>query len=278
MTSGRKRYWLKIPALVILACFASALAVYARGYMTAGFRTKKSRPATIVVLPPHAEFIKEKVIMTDQMVSEAAALEAEAARSIKAQLETRGYKVRILAPQALDKNPNLRALVKKLNDRYNEEWSRMVQRPRKVRERRYIVGADVVRLCSFLKVDGVAVVRIQAVGVSKGKATMRWVAGSSAPHSYARMDVGILEGRQGGVEGYFFGLENTSLSQMTKKPAVVMGQVAENSLRKYPASTEVEEVSETDAAAVTDDRDGGDNEDAVKDFEALLGQKQGASR
>jgi len=278
MRSRRKSYWLQIPALVILACFASALAVYARGYMTPGFRAKKSRPATVVVLPPHAEFIKEKVIMTDQMVSEAAALEAEAAKSIKAQLEARGYKVRILAPQALDKNPNLRTLVKKLNDRYNEEWSRMVRRPKKVRERRYIVGADVVRLCSFLKVDGVAVARIQAVGVSKGKATMRWVAGSNAPHSYARMDVSILEGRQGGVEGYFFGFENTSLSQMAKKPAVVMGQVAENSLKKYPASTEVEEVSETDAVAAADDSDAGDNEDAVKDFEALLGPGQGASK
>jgi hypothetical protein len=152
------------------------------------------------------------MIMTDQMLSEAATLESEAATALKTQLEAKGYKVRIATPQEIAKTAGLAAVVRKVNTRYEEEWSKLVSAIA-------AATAEAVKLCAMLRADGVVVTRMVAVGVSKGKATMRAIFGSNAPHSYARIDFGVVEGRQGFIEGYFIGYENTSLSQLTKKPA-----------------------------------------------------------
>jgi transposase len=262
-------------ALFILAS-AVAAAAHAKGYMTPAFRAKQTRPMRIAVLPPHADFIKDKVLINDEMLQEARVLEAESARALAAQLEARGYQARVLSPEQIQKKPALAAAVKRVNDRYNEEWRKMVRKPRQVRQRRYSAGAEVVSLCSMLKVDGVAVARIQAVGVSKGKVAFSAIMnfGPPAQRSYARLDMGVLEGRRGAVEGYFTGYESTSLRQLVKKPAHVMGQVAENALRRYPLSTEAEQVDEKDAEQASADSDGGD--DPIEEFEMLLGQ--GASK
>jgi len=259
------RHLKTVAALAVLSCAVGA--AHAKGYMTAGFQAKRSRPMTLAILPPHAEVIKEKVVMTDDMPQEAAALEREAALALKAGLAAKGYNVRLITPDDLKANPATRTLVKKVQDRYNEEWRKIVYRPKQVRERRYQGGDDVLRLCAMLKVQGLAVSRIQAVGVSKGKATMRYFSSSSQPHSYARVDMGILEGQKGYVEAYFSGYENTSLGQILKKPALVMGQAAEHALKKYPAAADVRQVEE---AVAQKDADDAADESAIKDFEVLM--------
>ncbi len=276
MTHARSTRHRRTTATLAVALMVGTLATavaYAKAFMSNGIRAKASRPARLVVLPPHAEFIKDKMIMTDQMLSEAATLEREAAQALKTQLEAKGYKVRVATPQEISKTPGLAAVVKKANDRYEEEWSKLVYRPKKIREHRYTVGPEAVKLCAMLRADGVVVTRIVAVGVSKGKATMRAIFGSSAPHSYARVDFGLVEGRQGFIEGYFIGFENTSLSQLTKKPAYVMSQASENALKRYPGADEELPLLEVTAEAAQDDEGGAD---PVGDFEALLNKSAGA--
>ncbi len=276
MSAKTRTACLRLFGAALLAGLAAISAVEARGYMTAGFLGKKSRPLTLALLPPHAEVIKEKVVMTDDMPQEAAALEREAARAMKAGLEEKGYRVRIVTPEEVAKSAGLRVLVKKVNDRYNEEWGKILWHPKKIREHRYQGGGDVLQLCGLLKVQGVALVRIQAVGVSKGKATLRYFAGSNAPHSYARIDLGVLEGKQGFVEAYFNGVEGTSLGQILKKPALVMGQATGHALRKYPGSDEVRAVEEV--AQSKGDDDGPADESVVKDFEVLVGSPPKADK
>ena len=262
-------------ALALAVLGATTAAGWAKGYMTPGFQTKTSRPMTLALLPPHAEVIKEKAVMTDDMPEESAALEREAAQALKAQLEERGYAVKVLTPADIARNPGVKDLVRKVNERYDEEWSKILRRPKQVREKRYRPGDDVVRLASALKVQGVVVTRIQAVGVSKGKATMRYFSNSAAPHSYARVDFGVLEGKAGFVEGYFFGYENTSLGQILKKPALVMGQAVEHAAKTYPAADEAREAAEPAAVPARAADDAAD-ESAIEDFEVLLKDSAGA--
>src|SRR5688572_1558778 len=113
--------------LLLAAAFLAAVPAHAREYMTAEFLTKSPRPMVVAVLPPHAEFIKAKAVMTAQMVSEAAALEDEAARAIAVMLESKGYKVRLLTPADFDATQGLRELVTSLNGRYDEEWGKILQ-------------------------------------------------------------------------------------------------------------------------------------------------------
>lgn len=270
--SGRRRASL-VACVALLACAVSTATVYARAFMSNGFRAKTARPVRLAILPPHAEFIKDKMIMTDQMVAEAAALELNAGASLKAQLEIKGYQVRIITPQDIARVPGLQATVRKVNGRFEEEWSKMVYRPKKIREHRYTLDREAVKLCAMLRADGVVIARVQAVGVSKGKATMRAIFGSNAPHSYARIDFSVVEGKQGFIEGYFIGYENTSLSQLTKKPARVMEQATGNALKRYPAKDEALEVRDVAVEASSDDEGG---TDPVGDFEALL--KKGSAQ
>ena len=262
---------LVLPAAAAVVLLLAVAAAHARGYMTAGFQARTTRPMTLALLPPHAEVIKEKAVMTDDMPKEAAALEHEAALALKKGLEARGYGVRLVSPDDLRQDAATRTLVKKVQERYDEEWGKIIHKPKQVRERRYQGGDDVLRLCALLKVQGLVVARIQAVGVSKGKATLRYFASSAQPHSYARLDVGILEGKQGYVEAWFNGYENTSLGQILKKPALVMGQVSTQALKKYPAATEARVVTE---AAADGDADDAADESAIRDFEVLTGAKK----
>jgi hypothetical protein len=274
--SGRPASGLRLlvgAAALLLLAPAAALA---RGSMTTGFRTMKSRPMSIAILPPHAEFIKAKVVMTDQMVAESAALEREAGVALRTNLEVLGYKVRLLTPQDLEKDARLRDLVVKVNDRFGEEWGKMVYRPKAVKQERYTAGDDAVRLATLLKVEGLAVSRVIAVAETKGKAVLTGIMSMGAPpqRTYGRVDVGILNGRIGRVEGFFTGMEASSLGQLTTKPAKVMGQATENALSRYPASTEKDDIPE-DIPLPASERAGKngappDDEAAIRDFEVLI--------
>ena len=57
------------------------------GYTTDDFEARRTRPLRVAILQPHADFIKEKMIINDQMVAESMSLENEAAGAIKSVLE-----------------------------------------------------------------------------------------------------------------------------------------------------------------------------------------------
>jgi len=247
------------------------------GYTTDDFESRKTRPLRVAILQPHADFIKEKMIINDQMVAESMSLETGAAGAIKSVFDAKGYTTRVIAPADLETSAPLRTMVVKANDRYGEEWAKILYRPGRVPERLYGVGDAAIRLCSFLEVDGLVLVRIQAVGVSKGKATMRAIFGSSRPTSYARLDLAVIDGRTGAVEGFFSGFEPTSLGQITRKPSLVMGQVVDKAIRGYPTADMVRtfkkrKATVVESASVSDPR--ADPSDPVQDFEVLLQQRQ----
>ena len=266
--------------LVLAAAFVAAAPAVAREYMTAEFLTKSPRPMTIAVLPPHAEFIKAKAVMTAEMVSEAAALEVEGAKAIGAMLESKGYKVRLVTPADFETTRGLRELVTSLNGRYNEEWGKILKDKREVRYGRYGTGEEAVKLASLLHVDGLVVARVVAVGHTGGKQALTLILslGQAYAQSYARMGLGVLDGRTGRVEGYFEGMKNCTTGSLVKKPAKVMTDVVENTLNDYLAATEVKKPrkSQLEAQAKDDEPEPAADETAISDFEAILNQKGSA--
>jgi hypothetical protein len=266
--------------LVLAAAFVAAVPAVAREYMTAEFLTKAPRPMTVAVLPPHAEFIKAKAVMTAEMVAEAAALEDEGARAIGAMLESKGYKVRLVTPADFETTRGLRELVTSLNGRYNEEWGKILQDKTEVRYGRYGTGEEAVKLASLLHVDGLVVARVVAVGNTGGRQALTLILslGGAYAQSYARMGLGVLDGRTGRVEGYFEGMRNCTTGSLIKKPAKVMTDLAENTLDDYLAATEVKKPrkSQLEAQAKDDEPEPAPDEAAISDFEAILKQKGSA--
>lgn len=281
MRSRRPTSGIASAFIFILASLACVAAAHAAAYMTPGFRSKESRPLTLVLLPPQAEFIKAKAVMTNQMVKESEALEVEGAHAIVADLEAKGYKARILTTAELDGTPGLSDLVRRVNDRYQEEWSKIVRKPAKVKEGRYSLGEDVLKICSMLKSDGIAIGRIQAVGSTGGKRflTALMSAGRAVAQSYARLDLSVVEASGGQVEAYFTGVQPASLKKLLSAPAEIMTKTSKRTLRRYPGATEVKAAARAAAAATAEPSAGqdGDDEDeeetAIEDFEALLGKE-----
>jgi hypothetical protein len=265
-------------AAVVLAAGLSIPALFARASMTPGFRGRTSRPMRLAILPPHAEFIKAKVVMTDQMTAETLALEDEAARAIETRVRALGYEVKQVREADLTKNPALRRLVVAVNERYGEEWGRILNHPRGVKQNRYTLGADVVKLCAFLKVDGLILSRQVAYANTKGKAFLSGMMNLGAPSqtSYLFLDAAVLNGRTGQVEGYFRGYESSSLGQLTKKPDKVTAQACDKAFSRYPAATVAEAIDEDEAPAAKDQGEVSDDA-AIADFEALLGKKSGGA-
>lgn len=268
----------RLLVLLLIVGAISVVAAQAKGYMTVPFRYRKARPAKIVLLPPHAEFVKNKVIMTEEMVQESEALEVEAANALAAQLKEKGYRVRTLTPMEIRRTPGLQALVKRVNDRYNEEWSKIVRSPRQVKKHRYRVGPDAVKLCALFKADGLAIARVQAIGVSAGKAILSGIGNLGVPshRSYARLDLSIVGGRDGKVEAYFTDYESTSLKQLTRKPARIMSQVTANTLGRYPGAAEFEQ--EPTGAESAEEEEAEDRGDPIAEFEALLAPRSEAKK
>ncbi len=161
--------WIRGCLFVWLVALIAAPSASAKGYMTDGFQNNESRPMTLVLLPPHADFIKQKAFGKKQMP--AAAIGASAAVSIAERLGAKGYTVRVLTAEELEKSPDLRKLVRKVNDRYAK--AKIAKKPKKVRRGRCSLGDDARKLCSMLDADGILVARVKTTKITGGRQALK---------------------------------------------------------------------------------------------------------
>jgi hypothetical protein len=243
--------------------------------MTDEFQTKETRPMTLILLPPHAEFIKDKAVMTEQMVMECQALEDSAASWIATRLGEKGYTVRVLAAEELEKDPELQDLVERVNDRYDKEWSKIVRKPGKLRRGRYNVGDDARKLCSVLDVDGILLARVHAVGIAAGKQIlMGFVGGDSDYVGHGRLDMSVVNGKTGTVEGYFFYGQHASLKDLTRKHDRFMKNTSKRCLRLYPDAAEVLPALGLVAEKEAEEEEDEGEKDIIEEFGALLVEEE----
>ena len=148
-TKGPSRL-LRILIWVATLSLAGIAPAHAKRYMTSGFRSVDSRPIAVAVLPPHAQFIKAKAVMTEEMVKECVALENAAAVHIQKLLSEKGYQVRALSVEEIIADAELQEGYHRVNDRYQEEWRKIIRRPRRVKTRRYNVGDEAMEFAALL--------------------------------------------------------------------------------------------------------------------------------
>ncbi|HEV8199262.1 MAG TPA: hypothetical protein VGS03_04510 [Candidatus Polarisedimenticolia bacterium] len=258
--------------LLVLAP-ATALA---RGTMTPVFRNVKTRPMSVAVLPAHSEFIQGRVVVTAQREDDCAALEREAAVAVRTNLEMLGYQVRLLTRQDLEKDAGLRDLVGRVDGRFVDQWKGLVRNPESLKQGSVGAGDDAVRLAALLRVDGLALTRVVAVAPPQEKRAAQGeeAAKGAGQSSYGRVDIGILDGKAGRIEAFFTGLQAGSFSQLTGRPAKVMGRATEEAFSFYPASTEPGRARKDLSLPASEKGSRGmlppSEEAALRDFEVLL--------
>ncbi len=272
---SRARRRVRRVAIVLLAVSLAPGAAVARPFMTPEFMTRVSRPMRVAVLPAQAFITKRQAVMTSDLIKEADALEDAAVRSIEALLKEKQYEVRVVTPKDFEELPGLKDLVTAVNNRYDEEWSKILNHRREVRQKRFAVGDQAVQLCSLLKVDGLVVTRIAANVPTGGRRALTLILslGQAYEEAMASSALGVLAGGGGRVEAYFDAVTHAGLGALLKKPDKVMARLFEKTLDRYPAAAQVletdKEVEAADAADASDDA-------AISDFEEALKEKGAA--
>lgn len=264
----------RLAAVAGLMLLLAAVPVAAKRIMSPGFRTDDERPKNVVLIPPHADFVKKKVLMTEQLVAECEALENSASSWIRKMLEDKGYTVRVLTVDEINADPELQETVRQVNDRYDEEWRKLIRKPKKLRLGRYELGDEARRLVARFGADGLLISRIQAVGASKGQKAMAYLLGGNP--GYARLDLSVVEAESGRVEAYFFFMVEAGYKSLTTKPDKKMMQVARGALRKYPKSSEILPPKHPSVAEQKADEEDVSEEAVLADLEALLGPEEEA--
>jgi len=247
--------------------------------MTADFKLGHTRPTTLALLPPHATLVQQEALATGSFVNEPIALEDAAAQAIVRVFEDLGYTVKQLTVGELQQDPDLQQMVRRVDERYDAERPRIVEKPRHVKYKRYGVGKESRELVSGLEVDGLIVARIRGV-YTKGGWMLAALADVDGEQDLLRVDLTTIAGNTGRVEAYFY-CSNTLLKTkiLLDNPEKAMTKAYGLCLDKYPEEGEVLALKPDEAKLVGGDEEerlgeeGDSEEDLITELEALLAEE-----
>jgi hypothetical protein len=227
--------------LVAASLLLAAATATADGLMTPEYAHGDYRPKTMVLLPPQATVTKKKVASSEQMIEEGSRLEDAAALELRKRFHDFGYDVRILGVAEVNADPGLQAMIRGLNERYDEATSHFRLNfmgglnGKDVRERRFKLGDTARVVAARLGADALAICRISAEGATGGQKAMAALFGSSM--GYVTLQLGIVAGDNGDLEAYFYGFDgNMSPVKLAEQPVAVIADIADRALKSLPAA------------------------------------------
>lgn len=244
--------------------FAIATPATARGWTTKEFKKGTNRPQRLALLPPHADFVKAKAVMTEQMIKECQALEAASVVEIRQHLQELGYEVKVVTQEEVNASTELHDLVDRAHKRYDEEKALFSRKPKKIKKHRYSLGDEGVLLTSALDVDGLVIARINAVWVSGGAKALSVLFGGLANYqrSHAYVDMTIVDGETGDVELYYVGIDPCKSEALVNEPEKVIRKAYNSCFQGYPKKGAV-------VAEGTDEDD-----EMLEDLEEMLAEEE----
>ena len=98
-----------------------SVSVGAAEYYTPEFARAEFRPRAMVLIPPMAEVVKNKVSSTEQMIEEAGVLEDATTLVLQQQMGALGYEINVLTVDAVNADPELQQMVRSFNERYDAD-------------------------------------------------------------------------------------------------------------------------------------------------------------
>ena len=203
--------------------------------MTAEFRNLELRPESIALLPVHSSLKKKGVFSSDDSVGETAVLENALGDALEKRISALGYVVRRVTLEQIQANAQLATLVNNANQRYDEEYSKIVAfKLSGVKYRRYSVGEQARLLATYLDVDAVAYPRMQAVGATGAGRLFSPTGGGQI-----NMEFGLTHVRTGDIEAFFGainqgGMFGKSMASILAKPDKHMQKIAKTATKRMP--------------------------------------------
>ncbi len=254
-----------------LAGMLAAPAVHAYGVMTKEFKKGETRTAKVVILPPYAEFHKAKAIMREEMMEECIALERATAKWLAAKYEERGYEPVLVTMEQIEADPELAEMFRRVNARYDQDFPKLMRKPKKVKKKQVDLGEEGRHLAAMLDADTLAIIRVRAVQTTGGKKALGFlfggVAGAVSSRSNAGVFVATMHGRSGLVESFFWGYDRCKSRALVEEPDTVIRKASNSCFKKFPKLGEV--------VAEDDDSSEMSEEELLRQFEEEEGQEDG---
>jgi hypothetical protein len=182
--------------------------------------------------------------------------------AVEAELERKGYDVRVVTPDEINADAELQALVIEANRRFDEVLTNISSRMKKqIETRNYHTGDTLTLLAEKLDVDAVAFVRMQMVAAAKGVQALNMGFGGTG----TMMSVSFVDRATTDIEAFVTlpvmrrGKVAGGYEDVMKDPDVEMAKLAEATLADLvPADP-----------ALRAERSG---EDLLGDIEALIAE------
>jgi hypothetical protein len=120
----------------------SSVSAIAAEYYTPEFARAEFRPRAMVLIPPLAEVVKNKVASTEQMIEEAGVLEDATTLVLQQQFGELGYEINVLTIDQVNADPDLQKMVRNFNERYDADLAQVMKKPKDIRQRRFNFGDE----------------------------------------------------------------------------------------------------------------------------------------
>jgi hypothetical protein len=157
----------------------------------------------VLILPPRATVTKSGMKGNETLIAESQMVEAALPGIIAEAIQAKGCTVldNVFAPEALEKNPDLKFAVADIQDRYDALHKHVSEKPKDVRSGRYTMGDEVANFNPGAAADALVFVRAAGVVNTGGKKVLGAIAGVNEA-DYVVVNIAIVDSQSGAVLYY----------------------------------------------------------------------------
>jgi hypothetical protein len=185
---------------LMMACSVSlARAQYAHPDLKSG----KIVVRKVLILPPRVSITKSGMKGNESLIAESQMVEAALPGIIAEAMQAKGCTVldNVFAPEALEKNPDLKFALADIQDRFDALHTHVREKPKDVRNGRFTMGDEVTNFNPGAAADALVFVRGYGVVNTGGKKVLGAIAGVNEA-DYILVDIALVDSQSGAVLYY----------------------------------------------------------------------------
>jgi hypothetical protein len=213
--------------LLMIACSVSfAGAQFAHPDLKSG----KVVVRKVLILPPHVSVAKSGMKGNESLIPESRIIEGTLPGIIAEDMQAKGCTVldNLFAPEALDKNQDLKFALADIQDRFDALHKHISEKPKDVRNGRFTLGDEVANFNPGAAADALVFVRASGVVNTSGKKVLGAIAGVSEA-DYILVDIAIVDSQSGAVLYYGWSVTGGNYIEHPER----MGKPIEGSFKEW---------------------------------------------
>jgi hypothetical protein len=186
--------------LLMIACNASLARAQ---FANPDFKSGKIVVRKVLILPPRASVTKSGMKGNETLIPESRMVEAALPAIIAEAMQEKGCTVldSVFAPEALEKNQDLKFAVADIQDRFDALHKHVSEKPKDVRNGRFTMGDEVANFNPGAAADALVFVRAAGVVNTGGKKVLGAIAGVNEV-DYILVDIAIVDSQSGAILYY----------------------------------------------------------------------------